>query len=95
MSWLARKTPTAPAGFNKDQVFAGIHWHQKWQLFQGVFTPPSRQGTIIWPGNIGGMNWSGVSVDEARGILIAPTNRLATVVRVDTETIGADAPVTA
>ncbi|HEU5466321.1 MAG TPA: pyrroloquinoline quinone-dependent dehydrogenase [Gemmatimonadales bacterium] len=49
--------------------------------FQGVFTPPSLQGTIIWPGNIGGMNWSGVSVDEARGILIAPTNRLAMVVR--------------
>jgi outer membrane protein assembly factor BamB len=49
--------------------------------FQGVFTPPSFQGTIIWPGNIGGMNWSGVSVDEARGILVAPTNRLATVVR--------------
>lgn len=49
--------------------------------FQGVFTPPSLQGSIIWPGNIGGMNWSGVSVDEARGILIAPTNRLAMVVR--------------
>ncbi len=49
--------------------------------FQGVFTPPSLQGTIIWPGNIGGMNWSGVSVDEQRGILVAPTNRLATVVR--------------
>jgi quinoprotein glucose dehydrogenase len=31
--------------------------------FQGIFTPPSLQGTILWPGNIGGMNWSGVSVD--------------------------------
>ena len=49
--------------------------------YQGVFTPPSLQGTIIWPGNLGGMNWSGVSVDERRGILVAPTNRLATVVR--------------
>ncbi len=27
--------------------------------YRGVFTPPSLQGTIIWPGNIGGMNWSG------------------------------------
>ena len=35
----------------------------------------------IRPGNIGGMSWSGVSVDEARGILIAPINRLAMVVR--------------
>jgi quinoprotein glucose dehydrogenase len=49
--------------------------------FHGVFTPPSLQGTIIWPGNIGGMNWSGVSVDDRRGILITPTNRLAMVVR--------------
>jgi quinoprotein glucose dehydrogenase len=49
--------------------------------FQGIFTPPSQQGTIIWPGNLGGVNWSGVSVDEQRGLLIAPTNRLAMVVR--------------
>ncbi len=49
--------------------------------YQGVFTPPSQQGTIIWPGNIGGVNWSGVSVDERRGLLVAPTNRLAMVVR--------------
>jgi quinoprotein glucose dehydrogenase len=49
--------------------------------YEGVFTPPSQRGTIIWPGNLGGMNWSGLSVDEQRGILIAPTNRLAMVVR--------------
>ena len=48
---------------------------------EGIFTPPSQKGTIIWPGNIGGMNWSGVSVDERRGILVAPTNQLAFVVR--------------
>ncbi len=49
--------------------------------YQGVFTPPSQQGTIIWPGNLGGVNWSGVSVDERRGLLVAPTNQLAMVVR--------------
>jgi quinoprotein glucose dehydrogenase len=49
--------------------------------YHGVFTPPSLEGTIIWPGNLGGMNWSGVSVDERRALLIAPTNRLAMVVR--------------
>ncbi|MDQ6737018.1 MAG: pyrroloquinoline quinone-dependent dehydrogenase [Gemmatimonadota bacterium] len=48
---------------------------------EGVFTPPSQKGTVIWPGNIGGINWSGVSVDERRGILVAPTNQLAFVVR--------------
>jgi quinoprotein glucose dehydrogenase len=49
--------------------------------YDGIFTPPSLQGTIMWPGHLGGMNWSGVSVDDARGILIAPTNRLAMVVK--------------
>jgi quinoprotein glucose dehydrogenase len=49
--------------------------------FRGVFTPPSLQGTIIWPGDIGGMSWSGVSVDGDRGILVAPINRLAMAVR--------------
>src|SRR5947207_8991805 len=48
--------------------------------YDGVFTPPSLRGTIIFPGDIGGMNWSGVAVDEGRGVLIAPTNRLAMVV---------------
>src|SRR5712692_6030732 len=39
MSWLARRMPTAPVGFDQEQFFAGIRWHQKWQLFQGIFTP--------------------------------------------------------
>src|SRR5437870_2253658 len=39
MSWLTRKIPHAPAGFDKDKFFAGSHWHQKWQLFQDLYTP--------------------------------------------------------
>jgi quinoprotein glucose dehydrogenase len=45
-----------------------------------IFTPPSLPGTIIFPGNIGGLNWSGMAVDERRGLLIAPTNRLGMIV---------------
>ena len=48
---------------------------------EGLFTPPSLQGTIVFPGNIGGMNWSGMSYDANRGLLIANTNRIATLVR--------------
>jgi len=48
---------------------------------EGLFTPPSLEGTIIFPGNVGGMNWSGMSYDAKRGLLIANTNRLATVVK--------------
>jgi quinoprotein glucose dehydrogenase len=44
---------------------------------EGVFTPPSLEGSIAFPGNVGGMNWSGMSYDPARGLLITNTNRLA------------------
>ncbi|HKQ05183.1 MAG TPA: pyrroloquinoline quinone-dependent dehydrogenase [Blastocatellia bacterium] len=48
---------------------------------EGVFTPPSIEGTLIFPGNVGGMNWSGMAYDAARNLIIVNTNRLATVAR--------------
>jgi quinoprotein glucose dehydrogenase len=48
---------------------------------EGLFTPPSFEGTLLFPGNIGGSNWGGVSIDETRQLLVAPTNRLPTVIR--------------
>ncbi len=46
----------------------------KWE---GRFTPPSLEGTLTIPGDIGGMTWSGVSFDPTRALLVANTNRLA------------------
>lgn len=43
---------------------------------EGLFTPPSLQGTLVYPGDVGGMNWSGVSFDRKHGLLITNTNRL-------------------
>ena len=43
---------------------------------QGIFTPPSLQGTLAVPGNIGGMNWSGYAFDPIRNLLIVNTNNL-------------------
>lgn len=28
-----------PAGFDPEQAFAGVHWHQRWEVFRGVDTP--------------------------------------------------------
>src|SRR5215510_4307699 len=44
---------------------------------EGIFTPPSFEGTVVFPGFGGGVNWGGVSYDPVRGLVIAPTNRLA------------------
>lgn len=40
---------------------------------EGIFTPPSEQGTIMFPGYAGGSNWGSVAVDKERQIVIANT----------------------
>jgi quinoprotein glucose dehydrogenase len=43
---------------------------------EGIYTPPSLQGTLAIPGNAGGMNWSGMSFDAARNLLFVNTNNI-------------------
>lgn len=42
---------------------------------EGLYTPPSLQGTLIFPFTGGGINWGGVAVDAANGIVYANTSR--------------------
>jgi quinoprotein glucose dehydrogenase len=48
---------------------------------EGVFTPPSLQGTLVIPGQIGGMTWSGYAFDPGRSLLLVPTNNMAAVAK--------------
>ncbi len=48
---------------------------------EGMFTPPSLQGTLVYPGNVGGVNWGSASWDPERHLLFAVTNRLPAVVK--------------
>lgn len=47
----------------------------------GPFTPPSLEGTLVVPGNIGGAAWGGVAIDESRSLAIVPVNRLPAMVQ--------------
>jgi quinoprotein glucose dehydrogenase len=38
---------------------------------EGIFTPPSLEGSVQFPGSAGGINWGGVSIDPENGILYA------------------------
>lgn len=38
--------------------------------YEGVFSPPTVEGTIQMPHVSGGMNWGGVAIDEASGTMI-------------------------
>ena len=49
----------------------------------GVFTPPSKRGTIAVPGNAGGASWSGAAVDPETNLLYVPTYRIPTLIMID------------
>jgi quinoprotein glucose dehydrogenase len=48
---------------------------------EGIYTPPSLEGTVLWPGYAGGSNWGSVSFDPERQLVIANANRLPFVVQ--------------
>ncbi|MGY4629961.1 glucose/quinate/shikimate family membrane-bound PQQ-dependent dehydrogenase [Bradyrhizobium sp. USDA 4486] len=39
--------------------------------YEGPFTPPSEQGTLVFPGDFGMFEWGGIAVDPKRQIAIA------------------------
>jgi len=48
---------------------------------QGPFTPPSYQGSIMTPGNVGGIHWGGMCYDPVDELLITNINRVPAVIR--------------
>lgn len=48
---------------------------------EGIFTPPSERESLLYPGAIGGANWSGGAFDPVSGYLYVPTNNLALTLR--------------
>ena len=43
----------------------------------GIFTPPSVEGIVAIPGNLGGMNWSSGAFDPQRQLFVTNVNNLA------------------
>ena len=43
---------------------------------EGIFTPPSVRGSVIVPGNVGGVNWGSAAYDPQRHLMVVNTNRL-------------------
>ncbi len=48
---------------------------------EGMFTPPSLQGSVLFPTTTGGINWGGVGIDPRRKLLIVNQMHLAAVVQ--------------
>lgn len=47
---------------------------------EGIYTPPSLQGTILYPSYAGGTNWGGIAFDIERQWAIVPVSQLPMVV---------------
>jgi len=49
--------------------------------YEGIYTPPSVQGTFLYPGTAGANNWGGASVDPRTGILYLNSMRIVQIIR--------------
>ncbi|HEX4592775.1 MAG TPA: pyrroloquinoline quinone-dependent dehydrogenase, partial [Bryobacteraceae bacterium] len=80
--------PLAPQSLSAENAWGFSEADRKWcrdeiskMRSEGVFTPPSVRGSILTPGNIGGMAWGGAAYDPTHHLLILPANNFATEVR--------------
>jgi glucose dehydrogenase len=91
MSWPTQPFPTAPPPFARQRFTeADINPHisaedqAKVREFlrsarnEGLYTPPSLQGTVMMPGHNGGTNWGGSAVDPKNGRLYVVSKELPT-----------------
>ncbi|MBF8747244.1 glucose/quinate/shikimate family membrane-bound PQQ-dependent dehydrogenase [Pseudomonas putida] len=58
-----------------DQMLCRIQF--KSLRYEGMFTPPSLQGSLVFPGNFGVFDWGGISVDPVRQVLFANPDYMA------------------
>ncbi|HZH52802.1 MAG TPA: glucose/quinate/shikimate family membrane-bound PQQ-dependent dehydrogenase [Microvirga sp.] len=58
-----------------DQLACRIAFRQL--RYEGRYTPPSTQGTLVYPGNFGVFNWGSIAVDPERQIAFTTPTYLA------------------
>ncbi|RXU62654.1 membrane-bound PQQ-dependent dehydrogenase, glucose/quinate/shikimate family [Pseudomonas protegens] len=58
-----------------DQMLCRIQFKEL--RYEGQYTPPSVQGSLIYPGNVGVFNWGSVSLDPERQLLFTSPNYMA------------------
>jgi quinoprotein glucose dehydrogenase len=80
--------PLVPQTFGPDDIWGIDEKDREWcraeltkLRSEGIFTPPSVAGSLIVPGNVGGMAWGGAAYDREHDLVIIPTNRLVAQVR--------------
>ena len=90
-SWPTQPASTisvVPEKFSAEDAWGKDAQERQWcaEKIQGarsgdIFTPPSLQGTLVFPSNVGGVNWGSAAYDAQRHLLFMDTNRLPIFVR--------------
>jgi quinoprotein glucose dehydrogenase len=82
--------PLVPQRLDEEELYAPTPEHLaacRTRLAElrndGLFTPPSVQGSVLYPFAGGGANWSGAAWDPARQLLVVPVQNLAQVIRLE------------
>ena len=82
-----KPAPLTPTYLNPEDVFGFTPWDKgyckkatKDLRNEGLYTPPSIQGSVHYPSAIGGANWGGPAIDASRNILIANTMNLSSTI---------------
>ena len=77
-SWPTQPFPILPAPLGIQKIDSTDSWGvnenlraesvQKIKAYQnkGIYTPPSYQGSLMTPGNIGGIHWGGMCYDDVQ-----------------------------
>ncbi|MGH0038518.1 MAG: pyrroloquinoline quinone-dependent dehydrogenase [Myxococcota bacterium] len=72
--------PLVRTSLGPDDAWGVMGWDWWWcrnriaeLRYDGIFTPPTTQGSLMLPGNAGGSNWGGVAVDPDRQVMVANT----------------------
>jgi len=93
--WLSPTQPIpihlpalAPQRITADEAFGITPWDRSacrdaiaHARNEGIYTPSSEQGTILFPFTGGGINWGGVAFDPVNQLLYANTSRLIHIVQ--------------
>lgn len=58
-----------------DQLICRINYRS--MNYEGIYTPPSLRGSLVYPGNFGVFDWGGISVDPVRQIAFVNPNFMA------------------
>ena len=82
-----KPAPLTPTYLDPEEVFGFTPWDKgyckraaKDLRNEGLYTPPSLEGSVHYPSAIGGANWGGPAVDASRNILIANTMNLSSTI---------------